>query len=210
MKIVAISDTHNKLASLDLPPGDLLVIAGDITNLGTIVELIQFNHVIGLIKHKYKHGVVCIAGNHDFLFEKDYAAAKVLIPNVTHYLQDSLVEIDGIKIYGSPWQPWFHGWAFNLERGPDITEKWDLIPSDIDVLITHGPVAGIHDVNSKGESMGCGDLLEAVLRIKPKLHICGHNHAGYGIKEFNGITFINASSCNEKYSPINPPIEIEI
>lgn len=210
MKLVCISDTHCKLAKIDLPSGDLLVISGDILNLGREFELIIFNHVAGLIKHKYKHGIMLVAGNHDIIFQKDLSFAKSLIPNVAYYLQDDLVEIDGIKFYGAPWQPWFYDWAFNVHRGPDIKKKWDLIPDGIDVLITHGPVAGIHDVNSKGESMGCKDLLDAVLRIKPKLHICGHNHNGYGIKEFNGMTFINASSCNEKYLPINPPIEFTI
>lgn len=210
MKLVCISDTHNKLARVNLPSGDLLVISGDITGMGTPVELVQFNHVIGLIKGKYKHGVMLIAGNHDLLFEKDVNFAKSLIPNVDYYLQDDLVEIDGAKFYGSPWQPRFYDWAFNLDRGEKIKAKWDQIPDGIDVLITHGPVAGIHDINSRGEAMGCKDLLDAVLRVKPKVHICGHNHHGYGIKEFHGITFINASSCNEKYLPVNAPIEFEV
>lgn len=209
MKLVCISDTHNKLAHVKLPPGDVLVISGDITSMGEMVELIQFNHVLGLHKDKYKH-IVLIAGNHDFLFEKDPGLAKSLIPNVTHYLQDDVAEIDGVKFYGAPWQPRFYDWAFNVDRGAKIKEKWDLIPDGIDVLITHGPVAGIHDINSRGEAMGCKDLLDAVLRVKPKLHICGHNHHGYGVKEFHGITFINASTCNEKYHAINAPIEIEI
>jgi Icc-related predicted phosphoesterase len=151
-----------------------------------------------------------VAGNHDMIFEEDLGHAKSLIPNVAYYLQDDLVEIEGIKFYGAPWQPRFYDWAFNVDRGPKIKAKWDLIPDGIDVLITHGPVAGIHDRNSRGEAMGCQDLLDAVLRIKPKVHICGHNHFGYGEKEFNGIYFINASSCNERYLPVNPPIEYEV
>lgn len=210
MKLVCISDTHNKLASLKLPPGDLLIISGDILGSGVVKELIQFNHVAGLIKDKYKHGIMLIAGNHDMIFEQDLGFAKSLIPNVAFYLQDDLVEIEGIKFYGAPWQPRFYDWAFNVDRGPKIKAKWDLIPDGVDVLITHGPVAGIHDVNSRGESMGCNDLLDAVLRVKPKFHICGHNHHGYGVKEFHGITFVNASSCNERYMPVNPPIEIEV
>lgn len=209
MKIVAISDTHNKLTKINLPPGDVLVISGDITVHGSVVELIRFNNALGFVRDKYKY-VILVAGNHDWLFQTDPALAKATITNVTHYLQDEMVEIDGVKFYGAPWQPWFYNWAFNLHRGPEIKAKWDLIPDGIDVLITHGPAAGVHDVNSHHESMGCVDLMQAIQRVKPKLHICGHNHYGYGIKDFMGTTYINASSCNEKYMPINPPIEIEI
>lgn len=210
MKIIAISDVHNKLSKIALPDGDLLIIAGDLTNLGKMEELIKFNDDVGLIKDKYKHGVLVIAGNHDFLLEEDYALAKSLIPNVAHYLQESMVEIAGVKFFGSPTTPFYHGWAFNEERGPDIDEKWDLIPNGIDVLITHGPAAGVHDVSSRGERMGCEDLMRAILRVKPKLHVCGHNHAGFGIKSFMGTTYINASSSNEKYMITNPPIVIEL
>jgi len=209
MKLVCVSDTHNKLNKVNLPPGDVLVISGDILGNGTIIELSQFNHHVGLIKDKYKH-IVLIAGNHDFIFEENLALAKATITNVSHYLQDELVEIDGIKFYGAPWQPRFYDWAFNVDRGAKIKEKWDLIPNGVDVLITHGPPAGICDFTSHSERMGCSDLLDAVLRVKPKVHIFGHNHYGYGEKEFNGVYFINASSCNEKYQPINPPIIFEV
>lgn len=210
MKLICISDLHNKLAKINLPPGDALIISGDITNNGTIKELIQFNHVLGLNKDKYKY-IILIAGNHDELFQSDPGLAKVLISNVTHYLQDELVEIDGVKFYGSPWQPTFCNWSFNLDRGPAIKAKWDLIPNGIDVLITHGPPYGILDETlPNDEHVGCSDLLDAVMRVKPQVHIFGHIHNSYGIKDFNGTTFINACSCNEMYLANNKPIEIEI
>lgn len=210
MKLICISDLHNKLAKINLPPGDALIISGDITNNGTIKELIQFNHVLGLNKDKYKY-IILIAGNHDELFQSDPGLAKVLISNVTHYLQDELVEIDGVKFYGSPWQPTFCNWSFNLDRGPAIKAKWDLIPNGIDVLITHGPPYGILDETlPNDEHVGCSDLFDAVMRVKPQVHIFGHIHNSYGIKDFNGTTFINACSCNEMYLANNKPIEIEI
>jgi Icc-related predicted phosphoesterase len=209
MKLVCISDIHNYLSKVDLPEGDVLVISGDVSGKGSIAEISRFNHDLGEQRHKYKY-VVMIAGNHDFLFEKDLYLAKSLIPNVSHYLQDELAVIDGVRFYGSPWQPRFYDWAFNLDRGAPLKAKWDMVPDGVDVLITHGPPQGILDVSSRGEHIGCQDLLDAVLRIKPKVHIFGHNHHGYGQQKFHGIDFINACSCDERYKPFNKPIEIKV
>ena len=104
------------------------------------------------------------------------------------YLQDSSTEIYGLKIYGTPWQPKFCGWAFNLERGQELCEKWDKIPEDTDVLITHTPPVGYGDLCSTGIRAGCVDLLMSVQqRVKPKYHIYGHIHEG--IKRFDCRNF---------------------
>jgi Icc-related predicted phosphoesterase len=212
MRLICISDVHNKISELDIPSGDLLVISGDLTGHGSIAEFGRFNYDIGKIKKKkqYRHGVLIIFGNHDFLPEKDFGLAKSMLTNIDYILHDSEAVIDGKRFWGSAFTPRFYNWSFNLDRGAKIKAKWDLIPDGVDVLITHGPVAGIHDINSHGEAMGCADLLDAVLKVKPKVHICGHNHNGYGVKESYGITFINASSCNERYMLVNPPIEFEV
>ena len=85
-------------------------------------------------------------------------------------------EIDGVKFWGSPWQPAFYDWAFNVPRGRQLAEMWALIPDDTDVLITHTPPYGILDQVENGELVGCEDLREALLRVKPKLHVFGHIH----------------------------------
>jgi Icc-related predicted phosphoesterase len=108
--------------------------------------------------------------------------------------------------YGSPWQPWFLNWAFNLQRGKEIQEKWDLISNDVDVLITHGPAFGILDRNINGENAGCENLLSKIEEIRPKVHVCGHIHEGYGQTVRHSIKFINASVNNERYRPTNNPI----
>ena len=118
--------------------------------------------------------------------------------------------IDGVKFYGSPWQPWFYDWAFNLERGPEIRAKWDLIPEDTDVLITHGPPYGIGDLTFQKDHAGCQDLLKAVERLKPRTHIFGHIHERYGINSIDGTTFINASSFNHNYHRFNEPVIFDL
>lgn len=120
------------------------------------------------------------------------------------YLQDSEVVIDGWRIWGSPWQPEFCDWAFNLPRGSKLKEKWDLIPDDIDVLITHGPPARHGGTISRGVDVGCEDLMEAVLKLQPLVHVFGHVHEGYGVTYEAGITFINASTCTHNYCADNP------
>jgi len=127
------------------------------------------------------------------------------------YLEDSAVKIAGLKIYGTPWQPEFGGWAFNLKRGEECVRKWNLIPEDTDVLITHGPPLGFGDLCSTGIRAGCVDLLQSVQnRVKPKYHVYGHIHEGYGVRSDGKILFINASTCDINYLPCNPAIVFDV
>jgi predicted phosphodiesterase len=205
MKLIAISDTHGLHRSLEIPDGDILIHAGDLTRHGTLVDVLEFNDYLGTLPHPHK---IVIAGNHDFCFENDRGACEELLTNCI-YLQDQEVIIDGVKFYGSPWQPWFFDWAFNLQRGSEIRAKWELIPKDTDVLITHGPPHGIRDLTTQGENIGCVDLLEVVEEIKPKVHIFGHLHEGYGTTVKREITYINASSFDDQFQPNNEPIAHE-
>ncbi len=211
-RIVAISDTHSRHQQFGpLPDGDILIHAGDATVQGKFDEVVEFNRWLGTLPHKHK---IFVAGNHDFMFEKSPELARALITNAT-YLQDSFVVIEGLKIYGSPWQPRFFDWAFNLDRGPLIRRKWELIPDDTDILITHGPPHGILDgVIDRWmgtiEAVGCEELLPVVQRIKPRAHIFGHIHAGYGQVKQGGVQYINASNCNEQYQIVNAPIVLDL
>ena len=137
MKLVCTSDTHGFHHRLKLPPGDVLIHAGDFCSRGDEWEAKNF--AVWLHDQNYKHKIV-ISGNHDRIMEKDPQFGELLFGGVAHYLLDSSVVIDGIKFYGSPWQPAFNNWAFNIPRDSDeIAAKWNLIPDDTDVLITHGP-----------------------------------------------------------------------
>lgn len=127
------------------------------------------------------------------------------------YLEDSKLEIYGIKIYGSPWQPEFGGWAFNLDRGAKCLSKWDLIPEDTDILITHTPPLGHGDLACSGVRAGCVELLTTVQqRVKPKYHVFGHIHEGYGVTSDGKIIYINASTCDINYIPNNLPVVFDV
>jgi len=182
LKCVAIADTHGMYRDIKIPDGYVLIHAGDITMRGKLSELNDFNDWLGEQPHKHK---IIIAGNHDWCFERQKEASINIITNAI-YLEDQSIEIEGHKFYGSPWQPWFLSWAFNLQRGEEIQAKWDLICNDVDVLITHGPAFGILDKVGE-ENVGCENLLSKIEEIKPKVHVCGHIHEGYGEIISDGI-----------------------
>jgi Icc-related predicted phosphoesterase len=207
MKIICVSDTHGRHRNFTTPVGDILIHAGDIMTDGYRTrEISDFNVWLGEQPQAMK---LVIAGNHDRAFETT-AWAKTMLTNAI-YLENSEVEIDGIKFWGSPAQPEFCNWSFNYKRGKDIDRIWRRIPDDTDVLITHGPPAGFRDWTKPGEeSLGCQDLRNAVRRVKPKLHVFGHIHGGYG-EDHDGTThFVNASLLDERYQPVNQPIVVEL
>jgi len=206
MKIVTISDTHGMHRSLNMPDGDVLIHAGDFCSRGSLENVSEFNEWLGGLNYKHK---IVIAGNHELCLERDAEKAEALITNAI-YLKDTSVVIDGVKFYGAPWQPYFFNWAFNLQRGAELKEKWDLIDSDTDVLITHGPPHGYLDETFKGEHVGCEELVKVVRRIKPKFHVFGHIHYGYGSVRIGVTTFVNASTCTEGYEPVNEPLVFDV
>lgn len=229
IRFVCISDTHGKIegSKLHMPPGDVLLHAGDFTQKGHMNEIQKFNSYLGALPYKVK---VVIAGNHDLTFDDNITEASLRTFGVQKstvesylserglksvkqmltsaiYLEDSLVIVCGIKIYGAPWQPVFCDWGFNLNRGEDILKKWQTIPADLDILMTHGPPVGHGDLTGGNNNVGCVELLNTVQkRVKPKFHVFGHIHEGYGVTSDGYTTFINASTCTRRYLPTNAPI----
>jgi Icc-related predicted phosphoesterase len=206
MRIVCISDTHMFHDKLVIPDGDVLVHAGDLCGHGTVAEVQRFDTFLATLPHRHK---VVIAGNHDWCFQREPEAARAALAHAT-YLQDSGVVIDGLRFWGAPWQPEFLSWAFNLPLGPKLQEKWDLIPADTDVLVTHGPPFGVGDRCFDGREVGCPDLLAVIDRIGPKLHVAGHIHEGYGERRRGPTLCVNASSCDLRYRPVQPPIVVDL
>lgn len=182
-----------------MPNADIFVHCGDFTNDGLEPYILGFGSWLNQLP--YKHLIV-VAGNHDLMFQKDPERAEALLksrcPRV-HYLNDSGVEILGLKFWGSPWsittpkEISAMTWAFQEGRG-EIKRRWELIPDGLDVLITHGPPSGnLGGVLIDGEDVGDIELFGAVIRKRPRLHCSGHIHPGYGNRIYRGIRFVNAA-----------------
>ena len=210
MRICCVSDTHEMQDRIKIPPSDLLLHAGDITFRGDPNRVREFDDWCSrLISDGIVGKVVCIAGNHDFVFQEKPELGRACLKSI-RYLEDSELRIDGFRIYGTPWQPWFYDWAFNLKGEHLLKEKFDLIPEGIDILICHSPPFGILSKNEHGQECGSYSLLEAIERARPRLVVFGHIHEGYGKVERNGILYVNASICTVKYEPLNQPILVEL
>src|SRR6478672_2072725 len=178
--VVAASDLHGYLP--DVPPCDLLLLAGDLCPVTDHSSATQAQFLAGPFKDwlervPAKH-VVGIAGNHDFIFERD----PDLVPRGLRwtYLQDAGAGVGGFNVYGTPWQPWFYDWAFNLRPEEELAEKWAMIPDGTDILVCHGPPYGYGDRTVRGDHTGSTSLLERIERVRPRLVVFGHIHEGRG------------------------------
>mgnify|MGYP003676498896 FL=1 len=206
MRLILLSDTHGLHDCLSVPDGDILIHAGDITMSGTLSELELFDHFLSQQPHRHK---IVIAGNHDSCLESNPREARERIKHGV-YLQDAGIEIDGIKFWGTPWQPWFMDMAFNVASNIGRRARWSLIPSDTQVLITHTPPRSILDLTSLGENVGCEELARVVKTLGLRLHVFGHIHEAYGIRAIGETTYINACTSNLQYQPIQPPIVFDL
>lgn len=208
MKITVISDTHTKHHQLDLPGGDILIHAGDLMNAG--YSQYEIKDFCRWFETQQYDKSIFIAGNHDRLFENEpELVEQILDEYFVHYLQDSELTIGEkwetqVKIWGSPWQPEFYNWAFNLPRcGSELEEVWSKIPIDTDILVTHGPPQGILDISGapyNEPNLGCELLRVKVDEQPPKIHVFGHIHGSWGYKFHNGTHFINAAVLGENYN----------
>jgi Icc-related predicted phosphoesterase len=201
--IVSVSDTHNHCIAV--PHGNILIHAGDATENGQEAEFESLNRWFGSMRHAAK---IYIPGNHDHLFHLDRSRAQSIVKNAI-CLIDEFLEIDGLKIYGSPWVPLFEKWAFMLDE-EDLKQKWAQIPEGLDILITHGPVFGIRDLCC-GSHYGSTSLRDRLQEMKapPKLHLFGHIHDAYGSVKVGDTTHHNLAICNGKKEAVNAPTVLE-
>ena len=205
MKIVCISDVHGEWDKVTIPECDLLISAGDYSWKGEKRMVAEFHE--WLHKQPAKH-IISVQGNHELWVEKNFAeaqqAAYIVCPRAV-FIDEGLVNVEGVSIYCSAITPFYCNWAWNRHPGADIQSHWDKIPDNVDVVVTHGPAYGILDA-VRDRHTGCPQLLKRLLEVKPKLHVCGHIHEGYGDSVMHGIQFINASICNRKYEAVNQPV----
>lgn len=210
MRLVCISDTHSLHRRIPLvPEGDILIHAGDCLGAGTLDNVTDLNDWLGTLPHRHK---IVIAGNHDWVFQEAPELARNALTNAI-YLEDTGIELEGVRFWGSPWTPTFLDWAFMLDRGQALHDRWMEIPEDVDVLITHGPPKGFGDKVDTGfrcQTVGCADLLHRIGQLSLKAHIFGHIHEGYGQYTRDHTHLINASTCTARYEPTNPPMVLDI
>lgn len=232
IRFVCLSDTHTHTDNLKVPSGDVLLHAGDWSYVGALQEIIKFNNFLKLQPHPYK---IVISGNHEVTFDhKNFDKMKERFSHLInrrygcdfshslkeklgkdvpgfYYLEDSSLEIEEYKLYGSPWSRWFNDWGFNLMDEKESIEVWNKIPPNTDILMTHGPAKGKLDLlcghffDTGTSRPGCPVLLDKVKSIQPLVHIFGHVHESYGVLYGKPTTYINASICDRSYSAVNKP-----
>jgi len=232
INICALSDTHNRHNRLTLKPGDLLIHAGDFSGMGyhweqerfvewyrkqpyTCKILIAGNHEKGVEAEELVFRRMCEEAG--IIYLNDSSVELQFLGGIV-YIDQNIPDIQKIKVHGSPMTPFFYNWAFNRARVPElvshhgrwIKEHWDLIPEDTDILVTHGPpykiLDQLHYVDGtpKNEYVGCEELYKRIQQVKPDIHIFGHIHTHGGCeKHENGISYYNASICDEQYMPTN-------
>ena len=210
LRLVCISDTHNQLQNVEVPDGDILIHSGDLTNGGTLQEMATQLTFFGQLPHKIK---LYVSGNHDFLAQE--------FPNVVNdmckehgitLLNNKAKTINGIKFYGNPTTPLFGGWAFMVKRdSPEMEQVWKQIPSNTNVLITHGPAYGKLDFLPGAGHLGCEKLASRIVKLNHLLlHQFGHIHFRAGVEVVENTWFANASTCGENYAPTNLPIVFDL
>lgn len=216
MRVVAVADTHLFHDELVVPDGDILIHAGDMCRGGDLHELRDAARWLRSLPHRYK---IVVAGNHDWALapctrdaapcqscvarddpgsrgercDGDAAIAREMLAGLI-YLEDSEVTLEGLRIYGSPWQPEYNDWAFMLPRGAPLAAVWSRVPRNLDILVTHGPPDGIGDRSPVGGRTGCADLRARVADVAPRLHVFGHIHQDGGVWHDGATTFINATT----------------
>ena len=188
-RLVLLGDTHGLHRNIQVPDGDLLIHVGDFTVLPKSVrEIVDFNAWLGELPHRHK---ILTPGNHEFLLEAD-PSKRSLLSNATVLINES-IEIERFRIWGSPVTPLYSG-AFGMSSAADRKRLYAQIPDDIDLLITHGPPYGILDaVPNSTLHAGCRELFEAVIRVRPTLHVFGHIHGTEVVVHTDSTTFVNAA-----------------
>lgn len=218
MIIEFIADLHGETP--DLEGGDILIVAGDLTAHDDLEGWSKFDMWLQNQTHTHK---LVIAGNHDMSAQLTPEIGQTLEKTEgVKYLCDSGIEIEGLKIWGTPWTLFSENLnprcrAFTASE-EELEEKFSLIPYDTNILITHGPARGILDKTISGEEVGSIALLATLSRVRPMIHAFGHIHESYGYykgtfktedgEEIGHVHCLNISYMDNNYEPANKPFKV--
>lgn len=208
MRLVTLSDTHNRLSEVVVPDGDILIHCGDATLYGSVEELVRFNAELRQLRARFHH-ILFVPGNHDVLFQTDFGLAASIVGAAKVLHKDYFV-IRGISFYGCASVPVInHNWAFE-ESAISLRDIWKKMPDEIDVLITHGPPYLILDKTYRSSHVGDVALRDRIQEIKPKVHVFGHIHESYGVLETDDTLYVNTSIMNRDYKIAYRPIVVDV
>lgn len=197
MRILHLSDTHGAHHRLKaLPEADVLIHTGDFTLDGSEVEASDFINWLCNLPYAHK---IFICGNHD---ECLYGAIIEGLDANVHYLNNSGIEIDGIKFYGVPM------FLNDCITGRQF-QNYANIPDNIDIVITHEPPYGILDESDK-TNFGSKELLQRIKSISPAAHLFGHIHCQQGIERLGTTIYSNGTTINNGIINLQTPIIIKL
>jgi len=210
MRVVCASDLHEHL--VDIPECDLLLLGGDLTfAFGGSRDKQAWleGEFADWLESVPAREVVAVAGNHDTDIERNGFPDGLRC----HYLEDAGIELYDLTIWGTPWQPWFHDWAFNSPRAGGerfLAGKFAAIPGGIDIVLCHGPPLGYGDRLATGDRVGSSAEVELIDRVVPPLLVCGHIHSDAGRFRRGRTEIINASIVDDSYEPVRDAVVLDL
>ena len=227
MKIVAISDQHGFLP--DIPACDLLIVAGDqcpdypsgaMERVGSgpqIKNQRRWFETVWMTWRRKQPAALCLVtgGNHDYALEVlGEPRAQTPLGDNTVLCEDCLYRVGDLRVWLTPWSTQFRDWAF-MATEEEVVQKYQAIPAGVDILVSHQPPAMVGDrfvdvKTKKVEHLGSKVLRAAIVRVQPKVVVCGHIHSGRGVGPIGPTQVYNVSILNERYEHVHPHTVIEL
>ena len=209
MRVCCIADLHGHVPA-DVPPCDLLLIAGDLGPDDPRDGAAWLDrHFVPWLERQPAAEVVAVAGNHDYVALRRPELLREL--RAWRYLENESATVAGLRVAGSAWSLTFGIWPL---QGPEeeLEAIWQTIPDETEVVLVHGPPYGYCDVTARGAHGGSKSLLERLLALpRLKLVCTGHIHESHGQARLpTGALVVNASLVDVGLRLVNAPILVEL
>lgn len=207
MKIACISDTHGLFLPEIPDDADIVLHAGDVGPDRNALDWLE--GPFSDWAERVGRPIYCTWGNHDFFGERgtifDY-------PDNVSFWVDAEAVYNGVKMWFSPWSNRFGNWAF-MESEADLARRWERIPEDTQIIVSHGPPKGYGDRifwDGHYQEVGSKSLLDRFLSLpEASLLVCGHIHEAAGrYQPAPGKLVVNASQVDEFYDPVQNAVQI--